>query len=64
MSFTLSKFCRFDESKLKVGDPYAVVGKWKKKSKSLYVTHVYPLPGPPGSHKALWEARVRHIWGL
>ena len=64
LPFTLSKICRFDHSRFKIGDPYALVGKWKKNSKCVNVTHVYPLPGTSESNKALWESRVRHIWGL
>ena len=62
-SFTLQKYCRYDVSIFAVGDPYAIVGKWKTKAKTIAVTHVYRLPGDPESRRELWELRVRHLWG-
>ena len=61
-SFNISKFCRYDQALFEVGDPYAIVGKWKIKSRTVAVTHVYRLLGTPASQRELWEMRGRHLW--
>ena len=63
-AFTLQKICRFDRALFKVGDPYAIVGKWRSPQKPIFVSHVYRLPGTPASRQELWYLRVQHLWDV